>query len=226
MKRKIKILIDVIMTILFIILMGYFVTGNKIHEILGTITFVLFILHHILNINWYKGIFKGKYNFQRVFHLLTNLLLFISMIGMMVSGVIISSNVFSFLNIPTTMFGRKLHMVSTSWGFVLMSIHVGLHLGAILGKLNKKMKNNTFEYVYYFVLLLMGAFGLYSFITMNLWEDMFLVNEFKFFDYNQNAVMFYLQYLFILIFIAFVIYWGLALIRKIGSIGKDTVKKK
>lgn len=215
MKRKIKILIDVIMTILFIILMGYFITDNKIHEILGTITFALFIFHHILNIKWYQGIFKGKYNFQRTFHLITNLLLFISMVGMMISGVIISANVFSFLNIPTTMFGRKLHMLSTSWGFVLMSVHVGLHLGAILGKINKKMKNSTFEYVYYFILLLMGAFGLYSFVAMKLWEDMFLINEFKFFDYNQSTIIFYLKYLLILIFIALAVHFGLALLRKI-----------
>lgn len=51
MKNKVKLIIDIAMTILFIILMGYYVTDNAVHEILGTITFVLFILHHILNIN-------------------------------------------------------------------------------------------------------------------------------------------------------------------------------
>ncbi len=35
--KKIRILIDMLMTIFFIILMGYFITGNKVHEILGTI---------------------------------------------------------------------------------------------------------------------------------------------------------------------------------------------
>ena len=224
MKREIKILVDVIMTILFIILMGYFITDNKVHEILGTITFVLFIFHHILNIKWYKGIFKGKYNFQRIFHLIMNLLLFISMIGMIISGVMISANVFSFLNISTTTLGRKLHIVSTSWGFVLMSVHVGLHLGAILGKINKKMKNSTFEYVYYFALLLIGALGLYSFVAMKLWEDMFLINEFKYFDYNQNTMIFYLKYLLILIFIALVVYFVLALLRKICNKKIKTIK--
>lgn len=146
------------------------------------------------------------------------------MIGMMISGIMISANVFSFLNIPTTMLGRKLHMISTSWGFVLMSVHVGLHLGTILGKINKKMKNSTFEYVYYFALLLLGAFGLYSFITMKLWEDMFLINEFKYFDYNQNVIMFYLKYLLILIFIALLVYFVLALLRKICNKKVKTIK--
>ena len=51
MKNKVKMIVDIAMTISFIILMGYYVTDSAVHEILGTITFILFILHHILNIN-------------------------------------------------------------------------------------------------------------------------------------------------------------------------------
>ena len=46
--KKFKIILDITMTIMFIILMGYYITGNTVHEILGTITFVLFIIHNIL----------------------------------------------------------------------------------------------------------------------------------------------------------------------------------
>ena len=217
MKKKFRIMLDIIMTILFITLMGYYITGNKVHEILGTITFILFIIHNILNIKWYKSIFKGKHNFQRTFHIIINLLLLIAMIGMMISGIMISANVFSFLNIQTTMFGRKLHMISTSWGFVLMAIHVGLHLNSMMSKINKKMKNNTFEYVYYFMLVLLIGFGVYSFISVKAWEDMFLVNDFKFWDYNQSPIMFYLKYVGIIIGISFITYLILSLIRKVKN---------
>ena len=111
--KKIRIILDIAMTCLFIVLMGYYVTDNAVHEILGVITFVLFIIHNIINIKWYKSIFKGKHNFQRTFHIIINLLLFVAMIGMMISGIMISADVFSFLNIQTTMFGRMLHMLST-----------------------------------------------------------------------------------------------------------------
>lgn len=114
MKKNLRIIIDIIMFILFIILMGYHITGNKTHEILGVITFVFFILHHIVNIKWYKTLFKGKYNFYRVFQIIIDAFLFVAMIGIIISSIIISSNVFSFLNIKTTMFARNLHMVSTS----------------------------------------------------------------------------------------------------------------
>ena len=63
-KTIIKIIVDVIMTVLFIVCMGYHLTENKTHEWLGTVLFALFILHHILNFGWYKSIFKGKYSFD------------------------------------------------------------------------------------------------------------------------------------------------------------------
>ena len=139
------------------------------------------------------------------------------MIGMMVSGIMISAKVFSFLNIPTTMFARRLHMISTSWGFVLMSIHVGLHIAGMMNKLNKKMKNDTFEYVYYLVLVLLIGFGIYSFVSNKVYEDMFLLNDFKFYNYEQSPILFYLKYMMILVSIALIIYFIFKFISKIKN---------
>lgn len=211
--KKIRIIIDIIMFILFIVLMGYHITGNRIHEMLGAITFIFFILHHLVNIKWYKTIFKGKHNFYRMFQITINFLLFVAMIGIIASSIMISSSVFSFLNVKTTTLGRNLHMISTAWGFVLMAIHLGLHLN-IITKMNKKMKNSAFEYVYYLFLILLVGFGLYTFIETELWKDMFLVNQFKFFDYDQSPFLFYLGQLAIICFIAISIHFLLRIRKK------------
>lgn len=108
-------------------------------------------------------------------------------------------------------------MISTSWGFVLMAIHIGFHITGIMNKLNAKMKNSTFEYVYYFILLLLIGLGVYSFISLRLWEEMFLLVDFKFFDYEQSAILFYLKYISILFTISFVIYIIFNLIKKIKN---------
>ena len=50
------------------------------------------------------------------------------------------------------------------------------------------------------------AFGIYSFIDARLWEDLFLVNHFKLFDYNQSPIIFYLKYSSIVISISLIIY--------------------
>lgn len=221
MQKKVRILVDILMTVFFIILMGYHLTENNTHEILGTITFILFIVHHILNRKWYKTIFKGKYNFRRTFMLIINILLFISMLGMMISGIMLSTYVFSFLNIPTTMFARKLHMVSTSWGFVLMTIHLGLHLQLVLSKWSKKLKSSSFDYVYYLLLFISFIFGCYSLIKIKIWEDMLLFHDFKFYDYNQSSIMFYLQLVFVILAVAVGIYFIFSIIKKRKAINNN-----
>lgn len=200
---KIKKAIDIAMTVLFIILMGYHITGNKVHEILGIATFIFFLAHNVLNIKWYKMLFKGKYNSRRLITVIVNTLLLISMLGSITSGIMIS-NTLCFLNIPTTSFGRSLHMASTSWLFVLMSIHMGLHLNTILFKLNKNMKDSVFEYIYYFIIFALCAYGLYIFVSTGLWKDMFLITEFKFFDYEQLPILFYIEYFAIVCSISFI----------------------
>lgn len=217
MKKKFRIVIDITMTIILIILMGYYITDNKIHEILGITLFVLFIVHNMLNIKWYKSIFKGKYNFQRIFHIIIDLLLLITMFGMIVSAMAISTNVFNFINTPTIILGRKLHMICSSWIFILIAIHTGLHFNGIMAKINNKMKNSTFEYVYYLLIVILSSFGLYSFIISKLWEDMFLLKEYKFFDYSKSCITFYLEYLSIMFFISITTYSILLLINKIKN---------
>ena len=136
-KQIIKIFVDVVMTGLFIVLMAYHITGNTVHEWLGISLFVLFILHHILNIGWYKTVFRGRYSPMRIFMLVLNCLLFIAMLGMMVSGIMLSREVFGFLHLRAGMFGRRLHMVSTAWGYLLMSMHLGMHWGMVVGMVSR-----------------------------------------------------------------------------------------
>ena len=114
------------------------------------------------------------------------------MLGMMISSIIISSDVFAFLNIPTSEFGRNLHLASTAWGFFLVAMHIGLHLNILVYKVKNKLKSSNFEYVAYLLLIAVLIYGVYSFIKHKLWEDMFLLTHFKFFDYNQSPIFFLL----------------------------------
>ncbi len=60
-KMAVKLAADIGMTLALLFLMGYQFWGETAHEWVGAIMFVLFILHHALNFNWHKRIFKGKY---------------------------------------------------------------------------------------------------------------------------------------------------------------------
>lgn len=136
MKKKFicKIMIDMAMTVLLLLLMARQITGDSAHEWLGAGMFVLWIAHHILNGGWYSHLFKGKYMPVRILQMVVNFAVFLSMLGLMVSGIILSRKVFAFLPISGGVaFARSLHIVSAFWGFVLMAFHLGLHWNMVLG---------------------------------------------------------------------------------------------
>lgn len=115
-------------------LMGYPWWGDVAHEWAGAGMFALFIAHHILNAGWWRSLGKGRYTPARVLQLVIDLLVLLAMLGLMVSGVMLSNHVFAFLPISGGMsFARLLHMASVYWGFVLLSLHLGLHWNMILG---------------------------------------------------------------------------------------------
>lgn len=132
MKPKVicKIAIDILMTLGLFFLMGYQFWGDAAHEWAGAGMFLLFILHHILNRQWHQNLFRGRFTSSRILLLALDLLLFLAMLGMMVSGIMLSNHVFDFLHLHGGMsFARILHMAASYWGFVLMALHLGLHWG-------------------------------------------------------------------------------------------------
>ena len=158
-------------------------------------------MYHILNYKYYKTIFKGKYNKKRIATLIIDLLLLISMICMIISAINISSNVFSFLNIPSKIWGRKLHMLSTNWSYIFISIHLGMHLNILINKLNKLINKDIVIYISYIIII----YGIYSFIKLNIISDMFLLNPFKYYEFNESPIIFYLHVISSSLFISLLI---------------------
>lgn len=198
--RKMAMLaVDVSMTILCLMQMGYHMFKNITHEQLGAATFVLFLLHHFLNARWYKALPKGRYTAVRTFHTVLNLLLTAVMLGLIASAMIISVRVFDFLGFRTSFFGRKLHMFCTSWLFALMSMHIGLHWGKVVSMLQKRMKKPV---VLSILAGLGSAWGVSAFIRRAKWQELFVTIDYVFFDYNESAVFFFCDYL------AMIVMWG------------------
>ncbi len=112
MKNIIKIFIDIIMTVLFFILLAYNLTGRTIHEYLGFLIFAFFIVHHILNFNWCKNLFKGKYNLTRTFNTFINVMLFICMLGLIITGILFNKDLVEFFNLSSIkVINKKLHVI-------------------------------------------------------------------------------------------------------------------
>ena len=70
--------------------MAYMLIGEAAHEWMGAAMFVLFLLHHVLNWRWYRNLVKGKYTALRILQTVVDFLVLLAMIGLMVSGIMLS----------------------------------------------------------------------------------------------------------------------------------------
>ncbi|MDD2648498.1 MAG: DUF4405 domain-containing protein [Eubacteriales bacterium] len=218
-----KLTIDIAMTVLFLIQMGYHMLDNRAHEWTGVALCLLFLLHHILNGSWHTHLFKGKYNAQRILLTVTDVLLTLCMIAIIASSIMVSRHVFSFLGLKMRALGRQLHMPSTMWGFVLMGLHLGLHWSMMLSAMKRACKRKASRWAVLagrIVLIAVCAFGAYQFIERGLWMELFRLREFAFLDYGESLLFFSASYIAILALWAAISHYGQKAVKALSQGGK------
>ena len=195
-----KIVIDVLLTAGLLLLMAYELIGQAVHEWIGVGMFLLCIMHHLLNWPWVSHVMNGKYTAYRMLQTAIAALVFLSMVGLMISGVSLSGHVFKFLSISDSLsFARTLHLLCAFWGFVLMSVHIGLHLSMLSGVMRKVLHlakpSASQTSLLRTTALLIAAYGSYAFYQRQIGSYLFLQNEFVFFDFNEPLAAFFADYL-------------------------------
>ena len=198
--NKIRLPLDIMMTLVSIVLMGgnFLFPAEIIHEILGVVLFVLWTVHIALNRRWYGAIFKGKYNPYRIMQTVINCCILICTIFLMISGIILSNQLFTFLNIQSGLgFARIAHLLSSHWYYLFMSLHIGLHMGRLL-------QNVAAKIIPRIILVLVCAYGLYAFIARGVWKYLVLKQQFFFFDLERGYILFAMDYISIIILFAVV----------------------
>ena len=198
MKGKIKMAVDVLMTAALLFLMGYQFWGETAHEWVGAGMFALFLAHHILNGGWHKNLFRGKYPPMRILLAVIDALTLLPMIAQMYSGIVLSRHVFAFLPIKSGLaLARRLHILGSYWGFLLMSLHLGLHWNMVMGAVRKKLPAapQGFRHLRFGMALAVALYGAWVFVKRDFAAYMLLRSEFVFMDYEEAKILFYLDYL-------------------------------
>ena len=202
-KRRLQIAVDLSMTVLLPVLMAYQLVGEAAHEWLGIIMGLLFAEHHLLNRHWHKSLFKGRYTALRGLGTAVDILLCAAMLALMISGIILSKHIFRLPDSARLSAARTTHLLASYWGFVLMSVHLGLHAGMILALVKRTAKkeytSSKSRLIGYAVLC---GYGIYAFIKRRLGAYMLLKSTFVFFDFSEPLVLFLLDYAAIMAMIA------------------------
>ena len=213
---KIKIAVDAAMTVALLLLMAYGLIGEVAHEWIGIGMFVLFVLHHILNRKWIGAVARGRYNAVRIIQTTLAGLIFLCMIGSMISGIILSRYVFAFL--PTHggyELAGKLHILCAYWGFVLMSLHLGLHWNMMLSIARKNLKKSLLRtWILRIAGYLFAAYGILAFVRRDVGNYLLLRSHFVFFDYSEPVAFFLIDYLSVMALFVMVGYWMMIVIKR------------
>lgn len=226
-KPKLKWTLDVLMTIALLFLMGYQFWGEAAHEWIGAGMFVLFTGHQVCNLNWYKNLFRGKYTPMRIFQTVIDLLTLAAMLMQIYSGIVLSRHVFAFLPIQGGMaLARRLHILGSYWGFLFMSLHLGLHWGMILNVAAKirnrgKAGGNKFLVVPFLAGLAVAMYGLVVFIKRDFPDYMLLKSEFVFMDFEESRFLFFMDYLALMGLGVFLAHYGAKLLKGTGRRRKE-----
>ena len=203
--RKIRIPLDIAMTVLSVILMGgtMLFPDDRVHQVLGMLLLALWACHTVLNRRWYGSLFRGKYQPYRIMQLAVNLGISACALLLMLSGLMMAW----FLPFDVgggIGFARTAHLVGSHWYYLFMCAHLGMHAGMILGKI---LKGKRLPVLPRLIIALACAYDVYAFIVRGIGKYLFLRQQFFFFDLDRGILLFVADYLAILVLFATAAHW-------------------
>ncbi len=207
-----KIFVDFAMLACFLLLFALPATGVFVHEVLGSVLFVLFVLHNALNYRWYKALFKGGYDAKRILWASLNAALLIIFLTAVLSGAGISRSLFKSIG-GGGFYLHKLHVFSAHWALFFMAVHLGFHASIISPALKKLPRQAGFCLRLIFVCF--AVYGLKVFFAEEIFAKLAFYYTFSFNGAERGFTWFCLTYFSLICLYSFLGYAALRIFIKI-----------
>lgn len=212
-----KMAVDLVATVFLIGAMGFRITGTTMHEWIGAGAFALLIVHNLLNGRWYGALPKGKYGWFRLVNTGINVLLMVSILTLLVTGIMTSRVLFPFVSSPEGLFVRQLHVLSAYWSLVLTSIHLGFHWKAVMTFVRKMAgqpkSSRLWSTIFRLTAVLIAVFGVRASFDRNVGSKLVMYYSFDFWNSDESVVYYFGSYLAIMAVWGFAAYYTLKSIR-------------
>jgi hypothetical protein len=193
-----RLFLDSLAVGLLLAALAYDWLGNAAHEVIGTVMFLLLIAHGIFNRRWYGTIAKGWREPRRAVAKTITLSLLIAMLALVVTSVIISQAVFSFLPLTSTPTSRQIHTMVAYLVLLTVGAHLGLHWSTIMGIVRRWSGVTSNSKLRAFVLCaaaaVIAAYGIHSLYVMNVGSKLFMRMMVEFWDSETSTPAFFLHH--------------------------------
>lgn len=139
---KTNLVLDIVIFIAFLVIASPKMTGNTIHEWLGVAFTATLVTHLLFHWHWLVEVttkfFKNFFSQSRL-NYVVDMLFFVAMTAALLSGLLISKDVMSFLGIQLNVSHslESLHRLASDASVILLGIHFALHWKWIVTNLKK-----------------------------------------------------------------------------------------
>lgn len=146
-KNAVKFLINVLLALIFVLLFNTRMMGLAFHEVFGVFIGFAILIHILLNATWVKRVtmrlFDSKLPQKTRLGYGLNILLLMSFIIIIVSGMFISKVLFPNFRVGNEGWYRELHVDTSYFALALIGVHIGLHWKWIAGFFKNLFKLKT-----------------------------------------------------------------------------------
>ena len=144
---------------------------------------------------------RGRYTPLRIVQTALAGLIFLCMVGSMISGIVLSRHVFAFLpKHGGYELAQQVHILCAYWGFICMSLHLGFHWSMMLAMARKHLQPSSMRT---WSLRLIGwfwaAYGTFAFRHRGVSLYLLLRSHFVFYDYTEPVLIFLIDYLSVMV---------------------------
>ncbi len=189
-----RLILDFIAFGMLVIALAYYWFSNATHEIVGTGIFVLLIAHNFFNRRWWAGIAKKQREPRNMFTKALNVSVLITIVALIVTSVMISQFVFSFLPINSTFNARRLHSMASYWAILVVAIHLGWHWSMIMNVTTRKLgfihESALRSAVLRLSAIAIASYGAYSLFAVEIGSKLSMQMSLVQWDFETHAVAF------------------------------------
>jgi hypothetical protein len=183
---------------LLLLTYAYWWQSNLVHEIAGTIMFVLVGRHLYVNRAWFKNLLRGQYDLRRWIITTLHLGLAVNMVLLLVTSVVISQSVFQVLGFSDLVIVRDLHWLGAYWLAVTLGVHLGLNWTRVMALLRASLQIREPSvhrtWILRILALAVVVFGIWSWGVMQLGTKLSWSRSLEFWDFTTSVAPFFLHW--------------------------------
>lgn len=217
---RIRLLLDFTAVGLIIACLAYWWRDNLSHELFGTALFALVIVHNVFNRRWYGAVSKGRRDATRVFNIVTIVGLALAMVVMLVTSVLISRDLFSFLALDGGFAVREIHMFSGYWVLLIIAVHLGTRWAVVMNACRTMFgitnQNLARTIAVRCAAVAIAMWGIRSCFEMAFGSKLMLTYSLDMWDFNESTLGFFVNYASIVGLCVAVSHYTLELVRSVN----------